>query len=519
MKSSQLLHYFIVLSICVITTQKAFAQRTVSPTLETFYGAGTINVCAGTDLHLFAFGDYLPTHTPVTDFDYVFYRIRNNNTTTLRFQDPSNSFIVSASDIQVGDVYYAKVYNYTPTPVNDDTNQIVIGGLTNTTPVNQGSSTNLLLSNLDFDTTCGNESFQISALGGSGVEYIFYQDGVQLGARSLQNFVSINSISTTTLFSAEVFISATCSTTGEIQIDHIQIDEGTISGTQTICVGSVPNPIQNAISGSINGISLAATNTSNYVWESSTDNVNWVSISSTSTNGESYQPPALNQTTYFRRAVSNTSGQKLCAIYSNVITISVANISTPTLTPPNQFLCQGDVPSAIDVTGTVTSLSTTYQWQMSTDGVVFANIGNNSSTLTFSQGDAWTPTQNSFYRAIVSDSSTSSCTVISATTSISFYAPVEMSFSSGPIDRQIICPGNPITPITFTVTNSTIITTDADQIGLQLTGPIGGVYTLSGTPSRSKTINLTASQLSSCSSSSFDYDVRVTSNVLSPSSI
>lgn len=82
MKSSQLLHYFIVLSICVITTQNAFSQRTVSPTLETFYGTGTINVCTGTELNLFAFGDYLPTHTPTTDFDYEFYRVRNNPTGT-----------------------------------------------------------------------------------------------------------------------------------------------------------------------------------------------------------------------------------------------------------------------------------------------------------------------------------------------------------------------------------------------------------------------------------------------------
>ncbi len=143
---------------------------------------------------------------------------------------------------------------------------------------------------------------------------------------------------------------------------------GEISGNRTISSGSVPHRILNIVDGSGGrGGPL------HYNWQVSVDEFNWETAPG-STNENSYQPPALTFTTYFRREITNN----LDYAYSNVITITVSGSIRPGRTSGNQRIVKGTLPSMItnvevaSIEGGSGSIS--YQWQKSTDNSTWANI-------------------------------------------------------------------------------------------------------------------------------------------------
>lgn len=123
--------------------------------------------------------------------------------------------------------------------------------------------------------------------------------------------------------------SGLCSNTSNVVTITVQpvISNFDIAGNQTVCEGTPVTLIDGQAATGGDGTNYS------YVWESSTDNVNWTAISGAT--GEDYQASGLTTTTYYRRKV--TSGQ--CSATSNVVTVTVNPLATGSITGP-AGICQ-----------------------------------------------------------------------------------------------------------------------------------------------------------------------------------
>jgi len=97
------------------------------------------------------------------------------------------------------------------------------------------------------------------------------------------------------------------------------LTSGTIATSQTLC-GTSGDPAAFTATAPTGG-----TGTYSYLWQSSTDNVNFNTISGATS--ATYNAPVISQTTYYRRIV--VSGG--CSTISNTITVSI--VAQPTITP------------------------------------------------------------------------------------------------------------------------------------------------------------------------------------------
>ena len=133
------------------------------------------------------------------------------------------------------------------------------------------------------------------------------------------------------------------------------ITAGSISDDQIICEGTAPNPLTSTAP--IGGGAI------NYQWQQSSDNVNWTNIAAAS--NATFNPPALNTTTYYRRVVSFILNGVTCTATSNVVTITV-NLVSPGAIASNQNLCVGNDPLPLNFTTNASgSGNLSYQWQSS----------------------------------------------------------------------------------------------------------------------------------------------------------
>ena len=151
------------------------------------------------------------------------------------------------------------------------------------------------------------------------------------------------------------------------------INPGTISSDQTICSGG--NPLV------LTGTSPNGFGTLSYQWQSSLDNINWTDI--TNAISASYDPPPTSSIIYYRRVVTYLSNGVSCSSFSNVVTITVNNISAGSIGLP-QNICSGDDPIAISIINSpIGSGSLSYQWQSSTTSATsgFSNLNNQTSLI------------------------------------------------------------------------------------------------------------------------------------------
>ena len=131
------------------------------------------------------------------------------------------------------------------------------------------------------------------------------------------------------------------------------LNAGGVAADQTICAGTAPAPLTSTSDAG------GGTGTFAYQWESSPDNVTWTAING-ATNSV-FAPGPLTATTYFRRRVASGSGTCSTGI-SNVVTITVQPIVTPTVTlatPPEQ--CPG-TPFTFTAVVTDAGAAPTYRW-------------------------------------------------------------------------------------------------------------------------------------------------------------
>ncbi len=149
-------------------------------------------------------------------------------------------------------------------------------------------------------------------------------------------------------------IPAPCNTAAS-NVVHItvrpQLTAGVINGDQTICAGAVPAAFTSA------GLPAGGTGTYTYQWQSDVAGTFADIAGATNT---TYASGALTTTTKFQRVeTSGTCG----TVVSNLITVSVANSVTPTIsvTTSNSHVCEG-FPVTFTATATGTGNNPDYQW-------------------------------------------------------------------------------------------------------------------------------------------------------------
>ena len=165
------------------------------------------------------------------------------------------------------------------------------------------------------------------------------------------------------------------------------------------------------------------------IWESSTDGVNWLQSNNSSLN---FQPPSLNQSTYYRVVVSSDFG---CGSdTTNFVLDSIFDPLTPATINSNQDICYDTSPSSLNVsqvsTGGGLLSDSSYIWQSSLNGL--SNWQDIGYGLSYSPGSL---TVDHFFR--VKTVSNFSCgPVFSNLILINVYDPL----SSGAINSsQNIC--------------------------------------------------------------------------------
>ncbi len=124
---------------------------------------------------------------------------------------------------------------------------------------------------------------------------------------------------------------ATLSNTVEINVLPL-ISGNTISAGQTVCFNTRPALISGNAPGGGNGVYT-------YLWESSTDNVNWAPAAGIN-DGIDYQPGYLTEETYFRRKVSSGLSD-CCEDISDILTIGIYPLPEGTITALQDTSCSG----------------------------------------------------------------------------------------------------------------------------------------------------------------------------------
>lgn len=157
---------------------------------------------------------------------------------------------------------------------------------------------------------------------------------------------------------------ANCSVTG-----------GSITaGTDPICNG---NSTTLTLSGYTGG--------SSFQWQSSSDNSSWSNIGGATSSTYTASP---SSDTYYRVSVTNG-----CTAYSSSYLLNVSNAVAGTASASSNSLCSGS-----SVTMTLSGYSGSIQWQSSTNGSTWSNVGG-ATSATYSPS----PGSDIYYRAKVTD--------------------------------------------------------------------------------------------------------------------
>lgn len=132
------------------------------------------------------------------------------------------------------------------------------------------------------------------------------------------------------------------------------LNAGKIASGQTICTNSTPALLESLVD-------AKGSNSFDYQWQSSPDNTTWVNIAGATAN--TYQPPQLTTTIFYRRTATNFRGSEAST--------SVKITALPLLTPSVNITSDADnnlVKTNQTVTFTATSTNAgdkpLYQWQV-----------------------------------------------------------------------------------------------------------------------------------------------------------
>jgi gliding motility-associated-like protein len=191
-----------------------------------------------------------------------------------------------------------------------------------------------------------------------------------------------------------------------------------VRGTDTICAGQIPNLLTASQPKGGDGTYI-------YSWEQSIDNINWATASGTKAM-RSLQPPALTQTTYYRRVVTSN----FVFDTSRVIQVYVYPVIGNNTITGNDSICYNT--HAKSITGTTPAGGNgiySYLWQYSTDQSAWSNGG------TTNPHDPGILQQSRYYRRVVN--STPYCSNTSNTIRIAVLPSITNNTFSTP--DTVIC--------------------------------------------------------------------------------
>lgn len=280
------------------------------------------------------------------------------------------------------------------------------------------------------DTICNGQSSpllsgSLPASGDGNYQYLWEQSADQLswitgtGSYNSQNYQS--AVSTTTFFRRHVTSSVCSSTSNIVEINVLPaISNNIISGNQTLCYSDTPS----ALSGTT---ATGSIGTFIYLWEASTDGVNWTPASGSNALKD-YTPGALSTTTYFRRLVRSAPCD---TDTSNVVTVEIISAITNNTISSDQVLCPNQ--SASVLTGATPSGgngSFTYLWESSADSLSWTAAAGTNTLINYAPGAI---SNSLYFRRLVSGGCQDTSNVISVKV-----VKIENNVIS---DDQFICAG------------------------------------------------------------------------------
>jgi len=200
------------------------------------------------------------------------------------------------------------------------------------------------------------------------------------------------------------------------------ISPGTISGDQSICSGANPSNISGSTVAPSGGATIA------YVWEQSTNNVDFTEISGAVS--ASFDPTTnLTQNTFYRRITESTLNGTTCASApSNVITVTVRALPTPGSIAANQTICfQGDpAPFTSSNAGSASDGGAiSYRWQVNTNAPTFpagswaaTTTGTGATSAVFEEASGILTANRQYRRFAISTLNAQACTSSTSTSTV-----------------------------------------------------------------------------------------------------
>jgi len=283
-------------------------------------------------------------------------------------------------------------------------------------------------------------TIETGGIGANSYQWYSSPDGstwsVAAGASTGQNYQPGN-LTSKTYYRKAIINSCRTAYTNTVIIDvRPVLSIGSIGSDQTICFGTTPPLVATLVNPS------GASNSFTYSWESSPNNSSWNVIPGA--NLVSYQPPALNQTTYFRKIIIDANCP---SAYTNTVTVTVRPVFSIGSIGLNQNICNGTTPVMLS---NVTSPSGgqgpySYIWEYSLNATDWSII-TGATEPTLQPGNL---TITTYYRRRVTDVSCGSGYNNTVTVTVK---PV---FSLGTIgSNQTICIGTAPSLISSTVSPS-----------------------------------------------------------------
>ena len=237
-------------------------------------------------------------------------------------------------------------------------NQLVAGTVKSDQTICYNTPPSIFLTNTYPIGGTGSYNYQWQKLIGSS--------WTDIAGANLETYTSGQLTSTTYFRRTET--SGSCGTVNSNQITvtvRSQFLPGVIGSSQTVNYGAVPTELVSTQTASGGAGSFI------YQWQNSQDNSTWSNI--TGANSDSYQPPALTVTKYYKRLTTDGS----CGmIETNVVTINVNTSLVPGSIKENQTICYNTAPLLLvtDVLPSGGNGTYSYQWQKTEDGTNWTNI-------------------------------------------------------------------------------------------------------------------------------------------------
>lgn len=165
----------------------------------------------------------------------------------------------------------------------------------------------------------------------------------------------------------------------------LQVFETEIANDQAICPGQTPNEI-------IETVTVGDANTGrSHQWQESIDGINFTDINGANTTN--YTPTSITQDTWYRKSYTlGEEGVLLCnnEIFTNAVLITVNGVFAGSIGNDQQVVAGQPAAEITEITAATETLD--YQWQQSTDGIVYNNI-TGATGITYDPGvltqDTW----------------------------------------------------------------------------------------------------------------------------------